>query len=222
MNDPLSLGETGYYLAKAVQANPVDDLAKLVLADWLEEDGRYASWGRAIRLGIEHRTRYETDAKFKTNRRQCPLAKKIFKKYERVQIGRLAAGVAESTKQFFAEIDAARGPESWVPGSFEFGNAVEWEDGFIVGVYAPLKQFLWAAPILAAYHPVQVVQIEDPQSVAGGEVGLYLIFKTLFPANLWPFLQGGLNEFGNREYATPADLLNDLRQACLSYLKSLS
>lgn len=176
--------DTGSSLLRAVLADPASDAARLIYADWLEEQGERdrAEFVRVqVELAKPHRG-----------------IEKLIATVGHLVSPSAVANMRQQAKPELVERERelwAQNRQAWevrCPG-FDLGPASRawWVRGFLTEIHLPLSAFLEHARDLFSRHPITAVVISDAViHPSGGNDTYYLGGLGRFPKEYWRRLDG--------------------------------
>jgi uncharacterized protein (TIGR02996 family) len=151
----------GPLLLKGILDNPDDDAARLVYADWLQEDGQFA-WADFIRVQIEY-ARIPSSSQGNSRKQRRDRAKLKPRIQALWDLGTNAGG--------FLELPAGWGIPSW-------------RRGFVEGTHIAAGDWLAIAAAMTAAHPIRWVTFAtEPRDT--GKLNHFALWKKMEKGEPW-------------------------------------
>lgn len=196
-------------LLRTILADPADDTARLVYADWLEENGEEER-GHYIRFGLDYGYHRGMESDGSTGN-----------EWERAVDVWPPIDWPDSMHTIFRLTPEDRRGVSWV-----------WRRGFVESVSLPLAEFRTQVPNLFAAHPVTDVRLNDrePLGIRGVPSVAWLVDgfgpdRSMLPRELFHELGEGIlgndNSTMLMSFPTRQAAMDALSRACVAWARDL-
>lgn len=179
----------GDALLRTILNNPDDDTARLVYADWLQENGN-EDRAEFIRLQCEYQTwrpsalcvhNSKPHYRFKPSKRcglstdnpahNCPCRSELLRVRERDLWADQVRGAHDAGGLLWGlSVERVTVPSKSAPRTYAEETYVV-ERGFVAHVFVPLAAFMQHAPALFRAHPIERVTLTDRTALGDDELG---------------------------------------------------